>query len=95
MVGFVDSDYAENLDIKKSLIGFIFSLYGTVITWKASLQYVVALSTIEAEYITLNDDVNEAMWLRGSLTELGIKQESASVHSESKCEPSHKTSSTS
>ncbi|KAH9684870.1 Integrase catalytic domain-containing protein [Citrus sinensis] len=40
---------------------------------KASLQHVVALSTTEAEYTAATEAVKEALWLRGLITELGIK----------------------
>ncbi|XP_075492491.1 secreted RxLR effector protein 161-like [Primulina tabacum] len=65
LVGYVDSDYAGNLDTRKSVTGLIFTLYGTDISWKASLQSVVALSTTEAKYIALTEGVKDAMWLRG------------------------------
>lgn len=46
--GFVDSDYAACLDTRKSLTGYVFTAFGTAISWKANLQKVVALSTTEA-----------------------------------------------
>lgn len=46
--GFVDSDFAGNIDTRKSLSGYVFTLYGTTISWRAVLQSVVALSTTEA-----------------------------------------------
>lgn len=51
LVGFVDSDYTGNLDKRKSLTDFICTLYETPISWKSSLQSLVALSTTETEYI--------------------------------------------
>ena len=44
--GYVDSDYAGDLDRRRSLTGNMFMLNGCLISWKASLQHVVALSTI-------------------------------------------------
>jgi len=55
--GYVDSDYAGNVDIRKSLSGFVFTLFGTTISWKANQQSVVALSTTQAEYIALVEGV--------------------------------------
>lgn len=46
--GFVDSDYAGDLDKRRSLTGYAFTLFGNTISWKASLQHIVALSTTEA-----------------------------------------------
>jgi len=49
--GFFDSDYVGCLNTIKSLISYIFTTYGIAISWKASLQKVMTLSTIEVEYI--------------------------------------------
>ncbi|MDV3194008.1 MAG: Ty1/Copia family ribonuclease HI, partial [Sweet potato little leaf phytoplasma] len=70
LVGFVDSDYAANLDKRRSLTGYIFTFFGNVISWKSNLQSVVALSSTEAEYIALSEAVKEAMWLKGSISEM-------------------------
>ena len=63
--GFVDSDYVGCLDTRKSITGYIFTTFGTTISWKAGLQKVVALFSTEAEYIALTEAVKEALWLRG------------------------------
>lgn len=49
-------------------------MFGTAICWKSSLQYVVALSTTEVEYITLCDAAKEVVWLKGLLSEFDIMQ---------------------
>lgn len=38
-----------------SLSGYIFSLFGTAVSWKATLQSVVALSTTEAEFLAATE----------------------------------------
>ena len=78
--GYVDSSYASNVDTRKSLSGFVFTLYGTTISWMENQQSVVALSTTEAEYIALVEGVKEAMWLKGMIGELGITQECVKIH---------------
>ena len=70
---FVDLDYAADKDRRRSITGFMFTMYGGAISWKSSLQSVVALSTTEAEYIALTEAVKEAIWLRGLVTELGFR----------------------
>ena len=35
--GFVDSDFAGCLDTRKSLTGYVFTAFGTAISWKTSL----------------------------------------------------------
>lgn len=53
LVGFIDSDYAGDLDKRRLLTGYVFCLGGCAISWKATLQHVVALSTTKAEYMAM------------------------------------------
>ncbi|KAH9703748.1 Integrase catalytic domain-containing protein [Citrus sinensis] len=83
LCGYVNSDYAGDLDRRRSLTGYMFFLDGCLVNWKASLQHIVALSTTEAEYTAATEAVKEALWLRGLITELGMKQETVEVHCDS------------
>ncbi|GKB23452.1 retrotransposon protein, putative, ty1-copia subclass [Tanacetum coccineum] len=73
VTGFVDSDYAKDPDKGRSITGYTFLVQGCVVSWKATLQHVVALSTTEAEYMALTEAVKEAIWLRGLLEELELE----------------------
>ena len=55
----------EDLDRIKSLTGYVLTLYGSIISWKTTLQYIVILSTIEAEYMTTIEVVKETIWFKG------------------------------
>ena len=68
----MDVDYAGNVYTRKSLLGFVFTLLGTTVTWKTNQQSVVALSKTQAEYIALVEGVKEAIWLKGMIGEMGI-----------------------
>lgn len=57
--GYVDSDHGGSLDLRKSLTGFVFTQYGTAVSWKSNLQSVVALSTAEAEFFALTEAFKE------------------------------------
>ncbi|XP_073138629.1 secreted RxLR effector protein 161-like [Henckelia pumila] len=80
IVGYVDSDFAGNLDTRKSLTGFVFTAYGTAVTWKSSLQYVVAFSTTEVKFIAVTEAMKEAIWLRGFAAQHGIIQGQVEIH---------------
>ncbi|XP_073126397.1 uncharacterized protein [Henckelia pumila] len=82
VVGYVDSNFAGNLDTRKSLTGYVFTFYGTTITWKSNLQSVVALSTTEAEFIVVTEAIKEGLWLKGMIAELGVKQDQVVIASE-------------
>ena len=53
------------------------------ISWRSSLQIVVALSTTEAEYMALVEAVKEGIWLRGLAEELGFKQDTVEISCDS------------
>ncbi|GJR57579.1 retrovirus-related pol polyprotein from transposon TNT 1-94 [Tanacetum coccineum] len=78
--GFVDSDYAKDPDKGRFITGYAFLLQGCVVSWKETLQHVVALSTTEAEYMALTEAVKEAIWLRGLLEELGVELNTVAVN---------------
>ena len=44
----VDADLAGNVDIRRSIIGYVYTLGGTAVSWSSKLQKIVALSTTEA-----------------------------------------------
>nr|GEV91020.1 retrovirus-related Pol polyprotein from transposon TNT 1-94 [Tanacetum cinerariifolium] len=73
VTGFVDSDYAKDPDKGRSITGYAFLVQGCVVSWKATLQHLVALSTTEAEHMALTKAVKEAIWLKGLLEELGVE----------------------
>uniref|UniRef100_J3KXJ5 Uncharacterized protein n=1 Tax=Oryza brachyantha TaxID=4533 RepID=J3KXJ5_ORYBR len=66
----VDSDFTGDLDKRRSLTDYVFTIGGCAVSWKASLQATVALSTTEAEYMAISEAGKEATWLRGLYTEL-------------------------
>ncbi|GJV72537.1 retrotransposon protein, putative, ty1-copia subclass [Tanacetum coccineum] len=78
--GFVDADYAKDPDKGRSITGYVFTVHGCVVSWKATLQHVVALSTTEAEYMALTEAVKESIWLKGLLIELGVNLRSVVVN---------------
>ena len=70
--GYVDADYAGDLDQRKSTMGFVFTVTEYVISWKAELQDIVALLTTETEYMDAVEASKEALWLRGLVETFGI-----------------------
>jgi len=70
--GYVGADYASNIYTRKPLSEFVFTLFGTTVTWKENQQSIVALSTTQVEYITLVEGVKEAIWLKCMIQEMGI-----------------------
>ncbi|KAG8485910.1 hypothetical protein CXB51_020233 [Gossypium anomalum] len=67
---YVDADFAGDLDRRRSLTGYVFTIGGCAISWKATLQTTVAVSTTEAEYMVITEACKEAIWLQGLFSEL-------------------------
>ena len=83
VVGFVDFDYAGDLDKRWSTTGYVFTFAGGPISWKSTLQSTVALSTTEAEYMAITEAIKEAIWLQGLLENLGLAQEHINLYCDS------------
>jgi hypothetical protein len=62
--GFVDADWASDVNDRKSTSGFVFVLAGGAISWGLKKQSAVALSSTEAEYIAATHAAKEVVWLR-------------------------------
>ena len=63
LVGYTDSDWADNVTDWKSTSGCCFTLGSAVIAWHSRKQARVALSTTEAEYIVVCSASSEIVWL--------------------------------
>ena len=72
--GFVDSDWAGCPDSRRSTSGYALMLNGAAISWKSKRQSVVALSTAEAEFIAASTMVQEVIYARRLLDQLGFPQ---------------------
>ena len=78
-MGYVDANYAQDLDDRRSIIGYVFTLSGRPICWKSMVQSLVTLSTIELEYMAIVEVAKEALWLTGLVKELGYSERWSSV----------------
>ncbi|KAL0366969.1 UNVERIFIED_CONTAM: Retrovirus-related Pol polyprotein from transposon TNT 1-94 [Sesamum radiatum] len=83
LIGYVDSNYTNDRDSRRSTTSYVFTLCGACISWKSQLQNIVALSTTEAEYIATTEAFKEAIWLKGILSEIGFLKNNLTVFSDS------------
>ena len=69
--GFCDSDWANSED-RKSISGYCFNIFpkGPLISWKTRKQPTVALSSCEAEYISLVSAIQEGKYLVSLIFEI-------------------------
>ncbi|KAE8711123.1 hypothetical protein F3Y22_tig00110303pilonHSYRG00264 [Hibiscus syriacus] len=80
---YVDAELAGNIDIRRSTTGYVYTLGGTAVSWVSQLQKIVALSTMEAEYVAVTEASKEMVWLQSFLEELGKKQENNVLYCDS------------
>ncbi|XP_074327097.1 secreted RxLR effector protein 161-like [Apium graveolens] len=71
LLGYTDSDYARDMDDRKSTSGYVFLLNGAAICWSSRKQDIVTLSSTEAEYVAATSAACHCIWLKGLLQELG------------------------
>ncbi|KAL2630756.1 hypothetical protein R1flu_015442 [Riccia fluitans] len=83
LVGFVDADYVQDLDTRRSTIGYVMTLGGGCITWRSVLQKCKTLSTTEAEYVAATEEAKEAIWYGRLTDEMGLPQGCATLYCDS------------
>lgn len=66
LIGYFDAAHADNGN-KRSTCGYLFTLYGGMISWATKVQKTIALSSTEAEYMSGTEATREAVWLKGLL----------------------------
>jgi hypothetical protein len=79
---FVDSDYAGDLDGRKSTSGFVFISGSAAVSWRSKLQPLVALSTVEAEFISVCTGVQEALWFAKLIYDFGENPGRMVIHTD-------------
>ena len=65
---YVDADYANKANDRRSVPGISVTLGSTVVSHASKTQHVVSLSTSETEYIVAEDGVKEATFVRAVLS---------------------------
>ena len=76
---FSDADWANDKGDRKSVSGWVAKLNGDSVSWSSKKQRVVALSTCEAELYAEAAAIQEVLWLRGLMEELGLHTHTGSI----------------
>ena len=81
LTGFSDSDWAGSED-RRSTSGYAFKLSrdSALVSWKTKKQPTIALSTCEAEYISVTHALQEGLFLRQLLNDLLSCSKSIVLH---------------
>jgi len=71
-IGYVNSDYAGYKNTRQSTKGNIFMVVRRPISWECKRQDMVALSTVEAEFMVFSKATTQALWLSKYFDEVGL-----------------------
>jgi len=72
--GFVDADWAGDLDRRRYTSGYVFNLFVGAISWMSKRQVVVTLSTSKVEYMAATHASKEVVWLQRLCSCIGLVQ---------------------
>ena len=71
-VAYSDADWAGDQISRKSVTGYIIKLAGGPVSWVSRKQKTVALSSTEAEYMSLSDTSRQIIWIESLFHEIGM-----------------------
>ena len=60
-------------DNRKSTIGYVYMIGGIMVSWGSKFLKIIALSTVEAEYVVVTKATKELVWLQNFIEELSQK----------------------
>jgi hypothetical protein len=63
LTGWSDSDYAGDIDDRRSTSGYVFMIGTKAVSWPSKKQPIVTLSTTEAEFIAAASCACQGIWL--------------------------------
>ena len=72
VIGYTNSDFVGCVDTRKSTFGYVYLLAVGAISWKSTKQSVIAVSTMEAEFVACFEATVHANWLRNFILGLGV-----------------------
>jgi transposase InsO family protein len=75
IIGYADADWANDIEDRKSITGYVFKVFGSTVSWTTRKQSTVSLSSTEAEYIALSHAVCEAIWIMNIMEDIGYQQD--------------------
>jgi hypothetical protein len=70
---FADADWGSDTSTRRSTSGFLVKLGGAAVSWTTKAQKTVALSSTEAEYMSLSDASRQLVWTRSLMQELAFE----------------------
>ena len=70
---YADADFAGCIDTGRSTTGWLLLLGGSIVDWGSKMQATTALSTCEAEYMSMTPGTQGILWARQLIDELDAR----------------------
>ncbi|GJU82959.1 retrovirus-related pol polyprotein from transposon TNT 1-94 [Tanacetum coccineum] len=84
LIAYLDADHAGCKDDCKSTSGGLQFLGGKLVSWSSKKQDCIAMSTAEAEYVSLSACCAQVIWMRTQLLDYGYKYNRIPLYYDSK-----------
>ncbi|GJT08207.1 retrovirus-related pol polyprotein from transposon TNT 1-94 [Tanacetum coccineum] len=84
LIAYSDADHAGCKDDCKSTSGGLQFLGGKLVSWSSKKQDCTAISTVEAEYVSLSACCAQVIWMRTQLLDYGYKYNRIPMYCDSK-----------
>ena len=72
LIKYIDADYAEIINDRRSIDDYVFFLSEDFISWNFKRQNLITQSSCESEYVALSEVDKEAIWLKQLFHQLKI-----------------------
>lgn len=70
VTAYADADWANDDGDRRSYTGYVFTIGKSIVSWESRKQKTVALSSTEAEYISLTEACKEGLFIRKFLKDI-------------------------
>ena len=82
IVGYSDIDQARHVEDRKntSSVFYFYFISVCLVAWLSMKQNSISLSTVETEYIVVENCCMQLLWMKQMLKDYGIEQGTMSIH---------------
>jgi hypothetical protein len=70
MTVYTDSDWAGDIDLRRSTTGFVIYVDDSFVAWRSKRQSLVSLSSTEAEFFAITDAIKQTIWCKQFMNEV-------------------------
>ncbi|KAK6164312.1 hypothetical protein DH2020_001176 [Rehmannia glutinosa] len=80
LTAFSDSDWATDIDDRRTTSGFCVYLGSNLVSWSSKKQHTVSKSSTESEYTTLRSFCSQILWMIQVLTDYGVEEKTLTTY---------------